>query len=126
MDPLFEQSTQENVNQNKHQVLLVTLLGLVLMSLIVGYIYIGMKQAKNSNIEPVLEATENQEMQAEEMSNADRQAILESLTQESSSSSVSEEERLSIINSLSESDEDSPTISGEDRRAILESLNQTE
>ena len=125
MDPLFEQSTQENVNQNKHQVLLVTLLGLVLMSLIVGYIYIGMKQAKNSNIEPVLEATENQEMQAEEMSNADRQAILESLTQESSSS-VSEEERLSIINSLSESDEDSPTISGEDRRAILESLNQTE
>ena len=124
MDPLFEQSTQENVNQNKHQVLLVTLLGLVLMSLIVGYIYIGMKQAK-SNIEPVLEVTENEETQAEGMSSTDRQAILESLSQQSSSS-VSEEDRLSIINSLSESDEDSQTISGEDRRAILESLNQTE
>ena len=124
MDPLFEQSTQENVNQNKHQVLLVTLLGLVLMSLIVGYIYIGMKQAK-SNIEPVLEVTKNEEIQAEGLSSTDRQAILESLSQQSSSS-VSEEDRLSIINSLSESDEDSQTISGEDRRAILESLNQTE
>jgi hypothetical protein len=105
------------------QYVVVVLLGLVLCTLIGGYIYLGMERAKKAGEVPPPDVAADTEVTGE-LTAEERQAILNALSADLEESQLTPEERQAILDSLNTSavEGEETELSPDERRQILDSL----
>ena len=118
--------TPQNVNTKKIQLVLTGALVLVLLAIVGGYIYYGMRLAQQGDTKVVIETTApTTDATSPSMTTEQKMAILQSLSASTDATTTpTTENREKILDALSSSpDTNSPKMTEEEKLKVLESLN---
>ncbi len=119
------ETTTQNSSTKKIQLVITGALILVLLGIVGGYIYYGMRLAKQGDTTAVVETnTSTTDDTAAPLTTEQKMAILQLLSASTNATNTpTVENREKILNSLSTSpSSDAPAISEEQKQKILESL----
>lgn len=116
----MENSTQSSTK--RIQILITGVLALILLSLVAGYVYYGMRLAKQSDaVTDANTETESQQEATPTLTREEKLKILESLSKDSSTTTVTVEEKKAAMDNLTKGAPPS-TMTEDEKRAILQQL----
>lgn len=116
----MENSTQSSTK--RIQVVITGVLALILLGLVAGYVYYGMRLAKQSDSVTDIDTQTPAEQDAPPtLTREEKLQILESLSKDSSTTTVTAEEKKAAMDNLTK-DAPPSTMSEDEKRAILQQL----